>query len=37
MNRKNYIDYIYIGIIPEWDWELEANLPEELQALPHEW
>ena len=38
MNRKNYIDYLYIGVVPEeWGWELEADLPEELQAPPHKW
>ena len=38
MNRKNYIEYIYMGIVPEeWSFELEADLPEELQAPPHKW
>jgi hypothetical protein len=38
MNRKNYIDYIYVGLVPEeWNWELEAELPEELQAPSDKW
>jgi len=36
MNRQNYIDYLYMGVVPdEWNWELEEDLPEELKMPLH--